>query len=145
MPPADPEIQAPIDGAPLVEQNPSTTNVVITAIAPDDPRVAAHEQANPGWLRAVGERHQRLHAEHVARLNAKVHQRRMFARAAAGLTKHPQVLKVAEPTRRARERKAAPSRRSSSSSSTSSQDPGDSDELPAPGWRWAHSAGGRSA
>jgi hypothetical protein len=86
----------------------------------------AEEERNPGWLQAVGERHQRFHAEHVARLNAKVHQRRMFAGAA--LTKHPQVPKAVEPTRRARERKAAPSRRTSSSSSTSSQDPGDTSD-----------------
>jgi hypothetical protein len=109
----------------------SPSQVTITTVALDDPRAQAYYQQH-------GTQHHERHNAFVAKLR----QRRMFAHAAAGITK-PHVSRIAAP--RTRERKSAPARRTSSSSPTSSADPGDSDEPPAPGWHWAHPAWGWAA
>jgi hypothetical protein len=105
----------------------------------------ADHKAHPEKAKRSQELRYRLIAKSITKQRQQRHQQSMFARAAAGITKHPQIVKVTEPTRRPRERKAAPAQRTSSSSSTSSQDPGDSDEPPAPGFSWAHPAWGWSS
>jgi hypothetical protein len=103
---------------------------VITASWEDAER---YERENFGAAEAASARRHAMNARSIA----KQRQERMFARAAAGITKHPKVAKVVEPSRRPRERRSAPAqRRSSSSSRTSSSDPGDP-EPPAAAWRWA--------